>query len=216
MQASTDALIRDHLWIVERVKARLPRQSAADLRAAGLLGLVEAATRYDPERGRFVSWAWTFVRGQMLRELRRCHVVAVGEHTVRARAKTDDPVRGVVVRANVSDGFAVNFTSTAPGHRLFTPLTCDGGSPEERREQEGDADRAMRARALREAARWLPDPAHRKVIEATLDGKTPRQIAAWMKVGAERVRQLIKEATALLADRMDLGWMLADVDQEFR
>ena len=72
-----DELILGHLslvrHIVGRIAARLPvATDLENLEAAGTLGLVEAANRYQPERGtHFKTFAYTRIRGAVYDELRR-------------------------------------------------------------------------------------------------------------------------------------------------
>lgn len=67
-----DALVTDHLHVVQRIvnelAARLPRHVDRDeLWNAGALGLVEAASRYDPQTGvPFAGFAALRVRGAIL------------------------------------------------------------------------------------------------------------------------------------------------------
>src|ERR1700692_4425617 len=76
-QAQREELILNNLSLVRhilgRLSARLPHGIDLDnLEAAGVLGLVEAANRYDPERGiRFKTFAYTRIRGAIYDELRR-------------------------------------------------------------------------------------------------------------------------------------------------
>lgn len=179
------SLILQHMWIVEKfVGQYASRAPNADLRAAGKLGLVEAAARFQPKRGlRFSTYAWTWVKGAILAELRRSHVVPVAEWTARK-----DKAAGRLPRVTV----------------VFGAMDEDGhpSVPGDEGDQETCADRQMRLRGLRSAAYRLADPAHRHVIERTLAGRTPEQIAEGMGLGDERVRQLLKEAQALLADDM--------------
>lgn len=72
-----DELILGHLslvrHIVGRMSAKLPHGiDIENLEAAGILGLVEAANRFEPERGiQFRTFAYTRVRGAIYDELRR-------------------------------------------------------------------------------------------------------------------------------------------------
>jgi len=76
-QSQREELILGHLTLVRhilgRLTAKLPRGIDLDnLEAAGVLGLVEAANRYEPERGiRFKTFAYTRIRGAIYDELRR-------------------------------------------------------------------------------------------------------------------------------------------------
>jgi RNA polymerase sigma factor for flagellar operon FliA len=58
---------------VGRLAARLPSGvDVENLESAGVVGLVEAANRFNPERGiKFETYAYTRIRGAMLDELRR-------------------------------------------------------------------------------------------------------------------------------------------------
>lgn len=77
VQAQREGWILGNLSLVRhilgRLSARFPHGTDLDnLEAAGVLGLVEAANRYDPERGiRFKTFAYTRIRGAIYDELRR-------------------------------------------------------------------------------------------------------------------------------------------------
>jgi RNA polymerase sigma factor (sigma-70 family) len=173
------------MWIVEKFEAQYRAAApGADLRAAGVLGLVEAAARFEPTRGlRFSTYAWTWVKGAVLAELRRSHVVPVAEWTARKDKRQGRPPRVMVVYGALDED--------APESASFEPA-----------EQEGDADREMRLRGVRDASERLEDPSHRLVIAGTLGGRTPEQIGESMGLGDERVRQLLREAQTLLAESM--------------
>src|SRR5947209_13430209 len=70
-------LILAHLPLVRhaigRLRAKCPRGiDLENLEAAGVLGLVEAANRFEPQRGtRFETFAYLRIRGAILDELRR-------------------------------------------------------------------------------------------------------------------------------------------------
>ena len=76
-QAQREHLIVNNLSLVRhilgRLSARLPHGMDLDnLEAAGVLGLVEAANRFEPDRGiRFKTFAYTRIRGAIYDELRR-------------------------------------------------------------------------------------------------------------------------------------------------
>ncbi len=154
------ALVEKHLWIVDRFAATYQKSAPhADLRAAGALGLCEAARRFRPRKGAaFSTYAWNWVKGHVLSELRRAHVVPVPEHLARAATKRGEPVKGVVV---------------------FRPdgvVRETGLAPELTDEQDDAADRAMRRRALHYAVEALPRE-QKHVVNRTLAGRTVEQIA---------------------------------------
>lgn len=76
-QSARDELILNHLWLVRhlvgKLAARLPPGVDVDnLESAGLLGLVEAAQRFDASRGvDFKAFASLRIRGEIIDEARR-------------------------------------------------------------------------------------------------------------------------------------------------
>lgn len=76
-QTARDELVVNHLWLVRhimgKVAARLPSGVDVDnLESAGMLGLVEAAGRFDTDRGvDFKSFATQRIRGAIFDEARR-------------------------------------------------------------------------------------------------------------------------------------------------
>lgn len=76
-QLGRDQLILDHMWLVRHISGKmavqLPSEVDTDnLESAGMLGLVEAAERFDPSRGvDFKAYAGLRIRGAIIDELRR-------------------------------------------------------------------------------------------------------------------------------------------------
>ena len=76
-QSARDELILNHLWLVRhlagKLAARLPPGVDVDnLESAGVLGLVEAAQRFDADRGvDFKAFAVLRIRGAIIDEARR-------------------------------------------------------------------------------------------------------------------------------------------------
>jgi RNA polymerase sigma factor for flagellar operon FliA len=72
-----DRMILEHLPLVRHLVGKLlaelpPGVDVENLESAGILGLVEAANHFDPERGaQFKTYAYTRIRGAILDELRR-------------------------------------------------------------------------------------------------------------------------------------------------
>ncbi|MEW6365899.1 MAG: FliA/WhiG family RNA polymerase sigma factor [Acidobacteriota bacterium] len=85
-----DALVLDHIdvmkYVVNRISAHLPSHvDREDLIQAGLLGLLDAAEKYEPERGiKFGTYAEQRVRGAVLDYLRKIDWVP---RNVRKRAR---------------------------------------------------------------------------------------------------------------------------------
>lgn len=175
-------MVANHLWIVDKfAHAHRALGPLDDLLAAGSLGLVVAADRFEPTKGaQFGTYAWNWVKGHVLAEVRKSHVVAVPEHTARAANKRGEPVRGVVV-----------FTEP------------DETASSEELEQERAADRSMRLRALHVAIEALESDDHRHVINRTLAGRSVEQIAKGMGISRDKCRTLLSEAQTILARALD-------------
>lgn len=71
-----EQIIRDHVHIVRFVVGRMTTQlpgsvDREDLISAGILGLIKAVDRFDPNRGvKFETYATTVVRGEVMESLR--------------------------------------------------------------------------------------------------------------------------------------------------
>ena len=76
-RSTRDQLIREHADVARRIALRMARRcpewiSRDDLVSAGMVGLIEAADRYDESRQEpFISFAEHRIRGAILDELRR-------------------------------------------------------------------------------------------------------------------------------------------------
>jgi RNA polymerase sigma factor for flagellar operon FliA len=109
-QTARDELVVSHLWLVRhiigKVAARLPSGVDVDnLESAGVLGLVEAAGRFDAGRGvDFKSFASLRIRGAIIDEarrnsplpqevMRRVSLVAKAHDRLPAPVTTEDLVR---------------------------------------------------------------------------------------------------------------------------
>ena len=74
--ARRDELVTRHFGLVDKVARRLGRKlprhvDPDDLRSAGMIGLLEAAERFDPKKNeKFESFAEFRIRGAMLDDLR--------------------------------------------------------------------------------------------------------------------------------------------------
>ena len=88
-RADQESLAREYMPLVRKIALGLSRKapssvSVDDLVSAGLYGLVDAASRFDPERAdQFQSYAEARVRGAMIDELR-----SVGPLSRDLRAKS--------------------------------------------------------------------------------------------------------------------------------
>ena len=75
--ADRDTLVMDHLWLVRHLVGRMttsfpPHVDVENLEGAGMLGLVQAADRFDSTKGvEFAAYAGRRIRGAIVDELRR-------------------------------------------------------------------------------------------------------------------------------------------------
>lgn len=69
------AITREHVGLVRAVRTHhyptTPTSEIGDIEAAGLLGLTQAANRYQHGHGSFTTYAWARIRGAMGDHIRR-------------------------------------------------------------------------------------------------------------------------------------------------
>jgi RNA polymerase sigma factor for flagellar operon FliA len=100
--AARDRRIADHIEIAQRIAKKVARRCPAwmsqeDLVAAGMLGLAEAAERFDESRGEtFLMYATKRIRGAVLDELRRGDIMP---RRVRRMARKVDEARQTLERS---------------------------------------------------------------------------------------------------------------------
>jgi RNA polymerase sigma factor for flagellar operon FliA len=121
MSSCTAVSVASHLPLVHKVAKRIARRlprvvELGDLVAAGTIGLIDAAKRFDPKRAQsFDGYAQLRVRGAIFDHLREMDWLSRSQ---RARVNGDDAaVLGVVsvedVRDDGFDGFAHDLPSPA-------------------------------------------------------------------------------------------------------
>lgn len=99
--AVRDRLIAEHVDVARRIAGKVARRcpswmSQEDLVAAGVLGLAEAAERFDDRRGEpFIVFASKRIRGAVLDELRRGDIMP---RRVRRMARKVDDARATLER----------------------------------------------------------------------------------------------------------------------
>ncbi len=200
--ARRDRLILAHLGlvrgVVRKLRARLP--AAADvenLEAAGVLGLVEAARKFEPERGtRFDTYAYLRVRGAVLDELRRSHPLPqhVFERLARIRKARE----------------ALSSAERLAALRLMrmASLECGKGALARRLadpREEGPGRRAEEAeqrRLLAEALAALSERERRAVTLHYLNGLRLREVGEALGLSESRVSRLLGGARLRLAERL--------------
>ncbi|HSL57224.1 MAG TPA: FliA/WhiG family RNA polymerase sigma factor [Acidimicrobiales bacterium] len=227
MGETREALVRQHMPLVEhivlRVSASFPRHvDRSDLVAAGLLGLVEAANRFDPERGvPFHRYAGTRIRGAVLDAVRSLDWVprstrqlarSADEAVQRLAAHegvaptdaaiaaemgvSEDDLRTMRERLHRGVIAALDESGPSDGAPALAELLADRTSPgaEERLEQRELAG------YLRAALAELPERHRLVVVGIYLEGRTFDEVAELLGVTPSRVSQLRSDALDMIRD----------------
>lgn len=192
MDAERARLIEEHMPLVEHVVRRVASSFPAhvdrsELMSAGRLGLTEAASGFDLDRGvPFAPYAARRIRGSVLDHLRRHDWVPRSE---RERARTDEQVeRTVATRGRLA-------SLDEPGtERGVTDRVADRTIPTaeevlENRELHG---------YLRAALDSLPERLRLIVVGHYLEGRPLDELAVTLGVTPSRVSQLRSHAIDVL------------------
>jgi RNA polymerase sigma factor FliA len=202
------ALIHQHVDVARRIARKFGRRlppsiSRDEVEGAALLGLTEAASRYDESRGEpFIGYAVKRIRGAIQDELRRAdpltrrarrHVREVSEATrilehLHGGCPPLDKVAGMVGRPTRE--VLVGWECSAAMHAVALdelpelPAAPGEGSPHaayERLEQE---------KSLSQAIACLPERDRRILSMSYGEGRTLKEIGARLGISESRVSQL--------------------------
>jgi RNA polymerase sigma factor for flagellar operon FliA len=226
MQATRDQLIRDHADIARRIALKMARRcpdwvAREDLISAGMLGLIEAADRYDGAREEpFVSFAEHRIRGAVLDELRRGDIMprrvrqlarkivnAMRELEKTGELATDQRIAdtiGVPVE-RYRDNLAQLAHVTVASIDDHAHLAANDGAP--------DVQAAHRERLgkVREALARLDARDVTILSLHYIEDMTYQQIAAIVNVTPSRVCQLLWRAVERLRGKIETTQMLQRV-----
>lgn len=214
-RSDRDVLVHEHLDMARRVAGKVARRARGlidpgEAESAAMLGLVEAADRYDGRRGvPFVAFAAPRIRGAVLDELRR------GDPALRRcrrnARKLAEAVRRVETRTGAADpgevALALGMTEAelAEAQRAAdvpSLVPFDDG-----RDQSGSAndpvDRVQRETALREALEHLPQRDLLVLWMYYRDGLNQKEIGQILGVTESRVCQILNQCRRVL--RAQLG-----------
>jgi RNA polymerase sigma factor for flagellar operon FliA len=215
--AQRDELILGHLPLVRhilgRLAARLPYGvDLENLEAAGTLGLVEAATRFEPERGiHFKTFAYTRIRGAIYDELRRnCPLPQeLLERVAQVRQALQSLPPPVRVEA-LARGTGLNeddineclaamrMTRVVSWNDIAEPTddanANPAGTPEQRLEN------AERRRLLAEAIKTLPDAERLAITLYYMEDLRLKEIGCVLNLSESRVCRLLKSAELRLEE----------------
>jgi RNA polymerase sigma factor for flagellar operon FliA len=214
-----DELILSHLPLVKHVAGRLVGALPAgvdlgNLESAGVLGLVEAAAKFDPSRNvQFKTFAYVRIRGAILDELRRNsplpqHILERIALIRKAYRKLPHPV--AIDDLTAATGLSVDEVTDALAAERFARMV----SWEQTVEPSGIEPIAALSAPQSEVEHWESLQQLTEAIEAlpakertaiTLyyhEDLRLREIAEIMKLSVSRVSRLISRATFTLGETM--------------
>lgn len=217
-------LIEDNLALVDhitrRVTASFPRHVERDeLARAGMLGLVEAAARFDPTRGRFTAFAGRRIEGAILDEVRRR---SWAPRSVRSQARSLGQLEEALTqqlgrapgderlaeaaglsvgelaehRARSARGW-VDTLDRPAGDEAGPTLADQVADPNARPTEERVEEDELRA-YLRSAVANLPERHRIVIVGYFLEGRSMEELARLLGVSQSRVSQLKDYALALM------------------
>ena len=217
-QNQRNELILAHLPLVRhvigRLRAKCPRGiDLENLEAAGVLGLVEAANRFEPERGtRFETFAYMRIRGAVLDELRRnCPLPQqLLERIARVRAAYRRLTPPVTVEqlADATGLAADDVAECLSALRLTRAISWDDivGTPLARaahgEQPEHQLESAEQRKLLAEAIAHLPERERLVVTLYYLEELRLKEIGLVLELSESRVSRLLKTAVFNLGEFM--------------
>ncbi len=208
------ALIARHADLISRLARRLAARTgyavaADDLWSVGALGLLEAASRFDPGRDvRFESFAEHRIRGAMLDELRRMDHLP---RRLRSQADSIETARARLIQSLGREPTSVELAEATkmgveeidaiigvsqPHLRILPDFASGALAADEA------VARAELRRNLTEAITALPERLQLVMSLHYQEALTYREIAHILDVSEPRVCQLHAEAITLLRESM--------------
>jgi len=212
-----DDLILQHLPLVKHVIGRLlgdlpPGVDAENLESAGVLGLVEAAAKFDPSRNaQFKTFAYLRIRGAIVDELRRNsplpqHVLGRVSAIRRACRTLPHPVTVDAIAAatgltadEVADALAAErFAKTVSWEQTAEPNGL--GPATEVEPPHAELERWEATQQLAEAIEALPEKERLAVTLYYREDLRLREISVIMKLSPSRISRLLSKATFELGE----------------
>ncbi|HYV39003.1 MAG TPA: sigma-70 family RNA polymerase sigma factor [Gemmataceae bacterium] len=214
-----DQLILAHLPLVKhaigRLVGRLPSGvDAENLESAGVLGLVEAANRYDPERGvKFETYAYPRIRGAVVDEMRRnsCLSQQALEHVASVRRAYQHLPAPVTVEAlAAATGLSEDqITDCLASMRLARTVSLDklgkvaNHEPADDRDQPGRrAEQSELRQLLAQAIAGLPERTRMIVTLYYLENLRLKEIGELIGLSESRVSRLLDAGLFALGEQM--------------
>ncbi len=225
-------LVRSHLWLVDVVVTAMrgswPRHvDRAELVSAGRMGLVEAASRFDPERGDFTGFARMRIRGALIDALRandwaprRVRAEGRAIHTAIESAVAEAGRLLDLTEQAQAAGMSVerllqhrSETHSAVVLSLDAPIDPDDSAPslaeallEPSEQVEQRLEDIERRAFLADAIAALPERLRAVVVGSFLEERSQLELAEEFAVTPSRISQLRAEALAYLELALRRHW----------
>jgi RNA polymerase sigma factor FliA len=212
-----DELIVKHLPLVKHVIGRItaelpPEIDIENLESAGVLGLVEAAGKYDPTRNaQFKTFAYFRIRGSILDELRRNsplpqHVIE--RVTLIRKAHRNLPAPVTVEALSAATGLSVDeVTDTLAAERFNKMISWEqtaqpGGmtTAESSVPPENELERWEALQQLSEAIEQLPPRERLAVTLYYREELRLKEMSEVMKLSPSRISRLLSRAVYTLGE----------------
>jgi RNA polymerase sigma factor for flagellar operon FliA len=218
-QSRRDELILQHLSLVRHVIGKLlaelpPGMDVENLKSAGTLGLVEAASKFDPARGvEFKAFAYSRVRGAILDELRRnCPLPQDVLQRVAKVRKAYDQLQPPVAIEDLVEITGLTYDEVVDclaAIRLTRMVSWeDSGRTQFIRVDQSHEqphsllERVEQKELLTEAIASLPERERRVVTLYYMEDLRLREIGQVLKLSESRVSRVLNSALFQLGERL--------------
>lgn len=233
MNSELSCLIEEHLDLVKhvvfQVAVRFPRHvDREELARAGALGLVEAAQRYDAERGvPFKRFAAQRIRGAILDHVRAADwaprsIRQVGRELEKVEQKLFTDLGRAPSTVETAEALGMSTADLANikarMHRsvvLALEHEVHGGDeetlmladviadPVETSEPSAELEQRELHAYLRDAIDLLPERHRLVIVGYFIEGRTSQDLARFLGVTESRISQVRSEALAMLKDGIE-------------
>jgi RNA polymerase sigma factor for flagellar operon FliA len=217
-QSRRNELIESHLGLVRHILGKLvaqlpPGVDVENLESAATLGLVEAANRFDPERGiKFETYAYTRIRGAVLDELRRnCPLpqhVLERVALIRQAYESLPPGSGAAALAAAAGLGEDEVADCLAAMRLTRMTSWEGGDPLDARIADRAeppdvlAEGAEQKELLADAIQALPERQRLVVTLYYMEDLRLKEIGTLLKLSESRVSRVLNGALFQLGEYM--------------
>jgi len=218
-QQRREGLILSHLPLVKHVIGRLVGDlptgtDVQNLEGSGLLGLVEAAAKFDPTRNvQFKTFAYMRIRGAIIDELRRNSPLpqqVMERISLIRKASRELPQPATVEAIALASGLTVDeVLDTLAADRFAKTVswdqtieTSDSVISTATTQEETELERQETIQQLSDAIQELPDKERQAITLYYKEDLRLREIAEVMKLSVSRISRLLTKATFELGEKL--------------